>query len=384
MKKLVIFGAGKFGRMAQAQYKEQIEYFIDNNLDIQGKKINGVLVRSIEDYIIEGKKYPILIACKSQEMIERQLIELNIKNYSFFLKSKYAYFNTEQLIYNPYEIEEARDLDEDSWNKINTHSFKIEQINMEVESIYKKNDLFQHIEIETVNRCNGLCDFCPVSKNNDTRNYFEMTDELFESIIDQLSDINYSGKIALFSNNEPLLDDKIIERHYYARKKLPNARMHLFTNGTLLTIEKFKGLIESLDELIIDNYHQELNLIKPCKEIEEYCEKHPELKNKVTIVLRKPQEILTSRGGTAPNRKKMISYSHVKCVLPFKQIIVRPDGKVSLCCNDPLGKNTLGDLTKESILEVWNSEKFQKVRNCLYRGRGEWSYCKFCDTLSLG
>lgn len=28
-------------------------------------------------------------------------------------------------------------------------------------------------------------------------------------------------------------------------------------------------------------------------------------------------------------------------------MVVRPDGKVSLCCNDALGTMTLGDLTKE-------------------------------------
>ena len=81
-------------------------------------------------------------------------------------------------------------------------------------------------------------------------------------------------------------------------------------------------------------YQQELKLIKPCAQIQDYCKVHPELTKKVTIVLRKPQEILTSRGGTAPNRKDIVEYGRDRCALPYKQMIARPDGKVSLCFND--------------------------------------------------
>ena len=139
-----------------------------------------------------------------------------------------------------------------------------------------------------------------------------------------------------------------------------------------------------LDELIIDNYMEDLKLIRPCEEIKRYCETHPELKKKVTIVLRNPREVLSTRGGDAPNRKKMISFGKERCVLPFKQLIIRPDGKVSLCCNDPYGKNTLGDLSKDTITMVWNNDRFQMVRKCLYEGRAHWKHCEFCDSFNLG
>ena len=207
---------------------------------------------------------------------------------------------------------------------------------------------------------------------------------MFENIVEQLADMDYAGQFTTFSNNEPLLDERIVEFNRYARKRLPRARMHLYTNGTLMTIDKFKELTEVLDELIIDNYQQELKLIKPCKEIREYVRLHPEIAKKVTIVLRKPQEILTSRGGTAPNRRDMEDYSKERCVLPFKQMIVRPDGKISLCCNDAVGTYTLGDLTKESLLDIWYGPRFQIVRKCLYQGRENWGNCRYCDAFSMG
>lgn len=382
---IVIFGAGKFGRFAFNKYKDRVAYFIDNNEAVRGKLIEGKKIHSLDYYLENDKdKYEILIACKSQESVKRQLESHGIKEYKCYLETSQSYNPTDELIYNPYINEANRDITEEEANRLNQNSFKAKEIREEIELIKDALPLFSHLEIETVNRCNGSCDFCPVSMQNERRKFCEMTDGLFEKIITELGEIDYNGKLALFSNNEPLLDAKITERHRMAREKVPNARIHLFTNGTLLTLDKFVELIQYLDELIIDNYRQDLKLIRPCEKIAEYCEGHPELRKKVTIVLRKPKEILSSRGGDSPNRKKMISLGDVQCILPYKQMIIRPDGKVSLCCNDPYGKNTLGDVSKDTLVNVWNNQRFHVVRECLYKGRSEWKHCEYCDFLSLG
>ena len=95
------------------------------------------------------------------------------------------------------------------------------------------------IEIETINRCNNNCSFCAVNRINDSRKLKWMSESLFFSIIDQLAEIDYGGYLSLFSNNEPLLDTRICEFIGYARKKLPRARLSIFTNGILLTEEIF-------------------------------------------------------------------------------------------------------------------------------------------------
>lgn len=381
--KVVIFGAGQLGRMALADYRDDVAFFIDNNKELQGHKIDGIEVVDVSEFMKIKDAYKIIIASKHQEVMENQLLELGITNYELYSEAQTMYYATDELVFNPYFDNEQRDVSEIEWNENNKKNLARETVNFRVEQLQGKQVLFDHVEIETVNRCNGGCDFCPVSKKNDTREYKVMSRQLFEKIIDQLAEINYSGKIALFSNNEPFLDEDILDKHKYARERLPNARMHLFTNGTLLKLEWFIEIMNYLDELIIDNYQQELKLIKPCEEIVKYCEQHPELKKKVTIVLRKPHEILSSRGGDAPNRKNLVSYGEDRCILPYKQLIIRPDGKVSLCCNDPLGKNTLGDLSKESIMDVWYNDRFKMVRKCLYEGRKNWKHCEYCDVFSL-
>jgi len=210
-----------------------------------------------------------------------------------------------------------------------------------------------------------------------------MNEGLFKRIIQQLEEINYSESISLFSNNEPLLDDRIVSFHEYARKRLPNARIHMLTNGLLLTKELFYQLIDNLDELIIDNYNQQLKIIKPVEHIINEIADNKTLQDKVTIFMRRPFEVLSSRGGNAYNKQTRIDLSSVKCIYPYQQIVIRPSGKVSLCCNDPLGRYTMGDLKHEKILDIWYGTEFDKARKNLSKGRGNYGNCSQCDSLHI-
>lgn len=240
--------------------------------------------------------------------------------------------------------------------------------------------LFSSIEIEIINRCNGECSFCPVNKYDDPRKLKKMDEELFKKIIDELSKLNYKGRLALHSNNEPFLDDRIIKFAQYAREKVPHAYIYVFTNGTLVTLDIFKKIIPYLDKMVIDNYSDDLKLHKNAEAINNLCLLQPQINKKVEIHVRKVNEILNTRGGQSPNNHKKETLS-MACILPYKQLVVRPDGKTSLCCNDPYGKNTLADLNKMSLKEAWYSERYEKVRKTLKTGRKRINLCKYCDTL---
>lgn len=243
-----------------------------------------------------------------------------------------------------------------------------------------KQPLFSSVEIEVINKCNGVCPFCPVNKYSDPRELKRMSTKLFKKIIDELGAMNYSGRLALHSNNEPFLDNRIIEFAKYAREHVPNAYIYMFTNGTLVTLDKFNEIIPYLDRMIIDNYNDELKLHKNAQLINQLCRKDPTLDKKVEIHVRKVHEVLNTRGGQSPNnqRKRTLVMS---CILPYKQIVIRPDGRISLCCNDPYGKNTLADLNKMTLKEAWHSERYEKVRRTLRSGRRSINLCRYCDTL---
>ena len=352
----------------------------DENLFVDTENVDII---SIDDKIpiVES----VLIASPKYHLAdELQIIRLcgNVKIYNPYRMD--TYYSKKELVINKYAVEGNELKDEEKINEKNRNRYDyFEAVRRYVDEALVVKPLFHLIEIETINRCNGNCSFCPVNQKDDPREHRFMETELFYSIINQLEELSYDGRVSLFSNNEPFLDDRIFEFSKYAREHLPKAKIHMFTNGTLLTLDKFQMIIPYLDELIIDNYTENLNLIKPVEIIREYCEIHKELIEKVSIILRKPNELLTSRGGDAPNRKVTQTYPDITCAFPFQQMIVRPTGQISLCCNDAIGKYTMGDLSKDSIIDVWYGKQFTRVRELIAQGRKLVGNCQYCDTFSL-
>lgn len=242
--------------------------------------------------------------------------------------------------------------------------------------------LFKHIEIETFNRCNGECDFCPVNRHIDPRHAVKMSDELFDSIIGQLRELDYDGDICLFSNNESLLDKRIEDFSAKAKQSVPKANIVFSTNGTLLTPERYRALIDNTDLFYVNNYCDDFQLTPLSKEIMALAQSRDEWWRKTHIVIRYRREIMSSRGGQAPNKSDLPPPAlKTGCTYPAEQMIVRPDGKLSLCCNDALGKYTLGDLSVQSLTEAWWGEKYENLRSKLLSSRSGFELCHNCDTL---
>ena len=65
--------------------------------------------------------------------------------------------------------------------------------------------VFQQVLIETRTDCNNHCPFCPHAFNKKTLGIMKW--KCYTTIIDQLCEINYNGRVALMLSNEPLLDD---------------------------------------------------------------------------------------------------------------------------------------------------------------------------------
>ena len=54
------------------------------------------------------------------------------------------------------------------------------------------------IELETINRCNGSCAFCPVNRHDDPRELAVMDEALFCRIVEQIGASGFKGRMALF------------------------------------------------------------------------------------------------------------------------------------------------------------------------------------------
>ena len=240
-----------------------------------------------------------------------------------------------------------------------------------------------HIEVETISRCNGTCAFCPVNRFVDPRENVRMTEELFKNIIDELKEWKYTGTLNLFSNNEPFLDKRIFDFLIYAREQLPDAYIQIISNGTPLTPEKAVAALEKLSNMVINNYATEYVLHANVQQIVDHLNsERPDLAGKLTVGYRKIMELKSNRAGNAPNRRRRETTYRSRCAYPFFQMVIRPDGKVSMCCNDALGQMTLGDVARDGVRKAWASPERLAFQRKMLKRRDTIELCSTCDNLA--
>ncbi|MCQ2519257.1 MAG: SPASM domain-containing protein [Lachnospiraceae bacterium] len=242
------------------------------------------------------------------------------------------------------------------------------------------------VNLETVNRCNSDCAFCTANRNAEKRPLKLMTDELFTSIIDQLADWGYKGHLTLYGNNEPFIDTKLVERHKYCREKLPDSFIFLSTNGLLLNVDKVKEIIPYVNQLIINNYCDNMKLHDNVQEIYDYAKAHEdEFKDvELLVQMRYKNAVLTNRAGSAPNKQNDVKIIKETCLMPYTDMFIFPDGKMGICCCDNFEVTNLADLTEVPLKEAWNSVAYQRVREAIKDSRSNYPFCKYCDFIDAG
>ena len=259
--------------------------------------------------------------------------------------------------------------------------------------------LFDAVFFEVRTRCNGTCPFCAASIQNETRQDTTMPMKLYIKVINELKDIGFSGRIAYHVNNDPLIFHKLSDFVKYARTNLPSVWIQILTNGKGLTEKKAESLIDAgINELSINYYNddQTVEVSKKIQNISEnvlprYYKEHqiktghgPDTDNKniFRFNLFRPMlnTIKTSRAGTAPNKKFKSGQPRGFCEYPFTQFNITTDGRVSKCCADLYFSDPMGNVKENSLMEIWNGQQFEKVRNLLLEGnRDVIETCSKCD-----
>ena len=71
-----------------------------------------------------------------------------------------------------------------------------------------------------------------------------------------------------------------------------------------------------------------------------------------------------------------------RCHRPFREMSVRWDGSVAICCNDWRGTYKCGNINEDGVEEVWQSAAMDAARRKLYRGEPDFGPCQGCDARS--
>jgi len=72
------------------------------------------------------------------------------------------------------------------------------------------------------------------------------------------------------------------------------------------------------------------------------------------------------------------------CFYPWQCVTILCDGRVVPCCRDVDGAYVLGDLRRQSLLDIWNGEPLRRLRRAFLAGDRDNPLCRRCQEGSLG
>lgn len=287
------------------------------------------------------------------------------------------------------------------------------------------------LQVQTLSLCNGRCPFCPYVSSSSQLSQGKMPWETYQKIVDECSTFPTLKVFTPMLQNEPLLDKDIFKCIRYFKEKNGNkAQIELVTNGYPLTSEMAEKLVHSkIDNIIISlNAHfketyeklmpgfkferimnninnllsYDLNNTKVVIRFLETSQNREELSQALKYWRKRgvSTEVL-SRINNRANTVDIDSYKPPKpvglakrmlfsyfsgrcCFLPFFQMNVLFNGDVILCCNDWGRKSILGNVNEQSLIDIWNSQKVNRIRRNILRKKYEdIEACKGCSMPEL-
>ncbi|MBF0152654.1 MAG: radical SAM/SPASM domain-containing protein [Magnetococcales bacterium] len=232
------------------------------------------------------------------------------------------------------------------------------------------------VEIETDARCNRSCSYCPVAKH---KREGQMPESLFYAIVDQLQQMNFSGRFSFHFYNEPLLDPRLDTFIRYTRDRLAKATLVLVTNGDHLSRERFDQLLAAGIDLVSVSLHDK-KIAKTSNALRGSLNERFQAKILITPTY-EPQTPLSNRGGLVDLQKHQHEAVHNwpngGCT-SVSSLVINYQGKVALCCDDFFARFGHGDLNETPLRTVWEDSREKRRR--IYFANYELPICQTCSS----
>lgn len=281
------------------------------------------------------------------------------------------------------------------------------------------------VQIQTIDRCNAACLMCPYATTAHQGPAHRMDDALYTHILRGLRRTGVTQSVCLMLQNDPLLDRRLPDLVRRAKETIPGIRVTTVTNAALLTPQRIDALrasgldwvavsIDAASEAtyrrvrcgldfatVVANTETLLRRGGPIKVTARFLrqrENQGEERAFATYWRARGARInfnpLTNRAGELATfealrvraRPLRAAASAVLnriipfCPLPFVRVGILWDGRVILCCHDWGPREVMGDLSRQSVEEVWNGEVINRHRSLLLARRSEASaVCRGCS-----
>lgn len=272
-------------------------------------------------------------------------------------------------------------------------------------------DFPKQVRIENTNLCNASCIMCPREQLSRAKGTMDL--EFFSRILKELAEGGIKT-IHLHGYGEPFLDRNIFEKIRLA-KRAGIAHTFLITNASLLDDERIKRLLGSgldamkisfygIDKAEYESIHKGLSFDEVKGNIEHLLREKRKSGGKKPLVIVRYEGSLPKffrfalqwglKTGIAYARFHNYAYGRAysrpkiwrkkrTCPIVRRSVMqVLWDGAVVPCCYDFDGRVILGDLKRQTVREVWNSEEYERFREIHSKREYERiPICYNCDKL---
>lgn len=248
------------------------------------------------------------------------------------------------------------------------------------------------VSLETLALCNAKCTFCPYETL--ARKGEEMPSELIHRLIEEMASFEIPFYISPFKVNEPFLDKRLIGICSMINRCVPRARIRLFSNGSPLTeaklleinrLNNIEHLWISLNATDASEYQRIMGLVfdRTARRLDDLHRlfangyfRHPVVLSKVSTTPREEIKFAEYCADRWPNFSLSIikqdgwlgyvppsnpAIPDTPCVRWF-ELSILATGTASLCCMDGKGEFPIGDVKKQSLLEIYNSPHWRQRR----------------------
>jgi radical SAM protein with 4Fe4S-binding SPASM domain len=279
--------------------------------------------------------------------------------------------------------------------------------------MYKQEPPFA-IQIELVEGCNLYCNFCGLQgiREKTDKTYNMMSKDTVMDLASQIHKAGWNSRIEFAMHGEPTMHDDCANMVRIFRKFLPKSQLMMTSNGGGLL--KTPGVIDNLKNLFLwgglnvfafdaydyvkikDKVDEQLEGAKKLGfQVHRYPKErefspHNRYGHKAKLFIR-IKDISRSDKGThsilnnhcGRGGKPLREPLEALCAKPFRELSVRWDGNVAICCNDWAGIFKVGNIEKDGLLEIWHSEKLNSARRFLMqKDRASVHPCNVCDAKS--
>ena len=317
------------------------------------------------------------------------------------------------------------------WNAL--ESFKTVMYGYNYVKYYKQpvsltSNSIREINVEFCSACNLRCKFCALDHLKPKQH---ITPEVLEKVLKEIIENPKFKKVEvinLYNGGETLLHPKRLDlfkliaeyKKLASEKGVRFPKVLLLTNGMLLRKDLAKAILEldvldviqfSLDGGTVQKFEElrvnakwqkfydnvselfrlkrELNSDVKIKSITIVEEPHPlntswmepEFKNLIDQMDSFELRRLHDWGGEVELENQGEKKYKLGCNMAMHQMVVLPNGDVTMCCNDLNAKGVVGNVKENSLEEIYHSKQRINYLDKLMRGkRNELELCKGCQS----